>query len=164
MRLTDRVAHILGPRLSYRLVSVWWWLRRPVVIGVRVVVLRDNYVLLVRHTYREGWFFPGGIVGRGEILSAAARREVREETGIDITDIELLGVYTSFAKYVTDHVAAFTARGGDTVGTPDHEIAEAAWFPRDALPRNVDPSVPRRLREVDLGRRGLHGRWEADLA
>lgn len=155
----DRVAHFLGPKLSFRLAHVWWWLRRPVVMGVRIIVIRDGEVLLVRHTYRPGWFFPGGMVNRREMLQDAARREAREETGVEVHSLELLGVYTSIARYVTDHVAAFVASAGDTRGAPDHEIAEAAWFPLDALPPGVDPSVPRRLTELSSGTRGFHGPW-----
>jgi 8-oxo-dGTP pyrophosphatase MutT (NUDIX family) len=159
MAFVDRVAKLLGPRLSYRLVHAWWWLRRPVVIGVRTVVLGEGQVLLVRHAYRRGWFFPGGMVSRGESLEEAARRETLEETGIEVHDMQLLGVYTSFAQYITDHVVVFTATPGKTVGEPDHEIAATQWFALDALPGTVDGSVRRRLDEVHAGVRGLHGRW-----
>jgi 8-oxo-dGTP diphosphatase len=56
-------------------------------LGVSVAVWRDGEVLLVRRgraPLAGSWSFPGGGVSLGERLEDAARREVREETGIDI--------------------------------------------------------------------------------
>jgi len=56
-------------------------------LGVSVAVWRDDEVLLVqrgRAPYAGYWSFPGGGVSLGERLEDAARREVREETGLDI--------------------------------------------------------------------------------
>jgi ADP-ribose pyrophosphatase YjhB (NUDIX family) len=155
----ERVALMLGPRLSFRLLRLWWWIWRPVLAGVRVLIIDDGQVMLVRHTYRRGWFLPGGILARGETCEDGARREAREETGLELHVLELLGVYTSLARNLTDHVMVFIARPGPTVGEPDHEIAEARWFPADNLPPGVDPSVPRRLAEFRRGARGLVDRW-----
>lgn len=49
-------------------------------------VVRDpaGRVLLVSNTWSEGWIVPGGLAKPGESLPAAARREVREETGVDV--------------------------------------------------------------------------------
>ena len=67
---------------------------RPVV-GVGVVVWRDNAVLLVRRAKppRAGaWSLPGGGQELGETVFDAARREVREETGLEITVLGLVDV------------------------------------------------------------------------
>jgi ADP-ribose pyrophosphatase YjhB (NUDIX family) len=59
---------------------------RPVV-GVGAVVVRDGRALIVRraHDPRKGeWSLPGGMLELGESLSDGARREVREETGLDV--------------------------------------------------------------------------------
>ena len=50
------------------------------------VLFRDaqGQILLVKPTYKEGWDIPGGYVEPGESPRAAARREVREELGIDV--------------------------------------------------------------------------------
>ncbi len=44
---------------------------RPITIGVRVLLLREEQVLLVRHSYIQGWYLPGGGLKRGETLEAA---------------------------------------------------------------------------------------------
>lgn len=57
------------------------------VVGVGAVVVRDGRALIVRraHEPRKGeWSLPGGHVHLGESLADAARREVKEETGLDI--------------------------------------------------------------------------------
>ena len=57
------------------------------VVGVGAVVVRDGRALIVKrgHEPRQGeWSLPGGLVNLGESLSDAARREVKEETGLDV--------------------------------------------------------------------------------
>ena len=57
----------------------------PFRVGAMCVVERDDgSVLLLRNSYRKGWGLPGGLLRRGEEVDAAARREVREETGISV--------------------------------------------------------------------------------
>ena len=68
----------------YQAARVYWMIFKPLTIGVRVMMLRGDAVLLVRHTYRPNWFFPGGLVERGESLEQAARREAREEVGAEL--------------------------------------------------------------------------------
>lgn len=67
---------------------------RPVV-GVGGVVIRDSAALLVRRgkePLRGKWSIPGGAVEAGETLAEAVVREMLEETGLDVTVIELLQV------------------------------------------------------------------------
>ena len=57
------------------------------VVGVGAVVVRDGQALIVRraHEPRKGeWSLPGGMVDLGEPLVEAARREIKEETGLDV--------------------------------------------------------------------------------
>lgn len=106
-------------------------------------------MLLVRHTYqRKYWYLPGGGVEKGESFAAAARREVWEETGLRLGDPRLFSVYFSQREGKNDHVALFVAE--DAVGEPKatgSEIAEAAFFPLDALPSDTSPATRRRLAE-----------------
>src|SRR5207237_10410221 len=54
-------------------------------VGAICVIERsDGRVLLVRHSYRRRWGFPGGLIARGETPAAAARREAMEEVGLAI--------------------------------------------------------------------------------
>ena len=57
------------------------------VVGVGAVVIRDGRALIIKraHEPRKGeWSLPGGLLDLGESLADAARREVKEETGLDV--------------------------------------------------------------------------------
>lgn len=145
--MLERLVPIVGPRRSYRFLKLWWRVRRPVTIGVRVFVTRGDEVLLVRHTYREGWFLPGGGIGRGETLEEAARRECLEETGIELGELRLFGVYANFAHRVSDHVVVFSAETSASPGAHDYEIAEVRFAPLRDLPPGMFPATTRRIAE-----------------
>ncbi len=74
----------LGYRWAYRMLRLWWSVRRPHTNGVAVALWYEGRVLLVRTSYRDCYSLPGGFVRRGEPPEQAARREVREEIGLDL--------------------------------------------------------------------------------
>ncbi len=93
-------------------------------------------VVLVRRARPPlGWALPGGFVDVGETVETAARREVLEETGLVVTGLELLGVYSDPARDPRGHTASVVFIAGAR-GTPcgGDDAAEAAWFPLQALP------------------------------
>src|ERR1051325_4042675 len=63
--------------------------------GVSAVVLTPEGLLLQRRSDNGLWGLPGGGVEPGESVSAAIVREVREETGLDVTPVRLVGVYSA---------------------------------------------------------------------
>src|SRR5687768_7790615 len=137
-----------------------WRLFHPVTLGARVVLLREAEVLLIRHTYRDGWYFPGGGVDKGETLEAAACREAEEEAQATVKSIELLGVYANFGEGKSDHVAVFVARDFELREfVPNNEIAERAWFPLDGLPEGLSAATRRRLEELAAGGVLRSGNW-----
>ena len=138
-------------RFLYFLFRIYSFFFRPVRLGVRIMMVEDGQVLLVRQTYLPGWFMPGGGLKRGETLEGAARREVREETGAEVASLQLLGVYTNFSDWKTDHNALFVTRDFKVSGVPDSEIAELRFFPLDALPADLWPGHRLRLEELWAG-------------
>lgn len=154
-----RAVHRLALKAAYLGLQASWRVYHPITLGVRVILTRDGEVLLVRHTYRPGWFLPGGGVHRRESLEQAARREVREEAGARAGEMRLLGMYANFEDSKSDHVAVFGATEVTLSGKHDDEIAELGWFPVDALPIDVSPGTYDRIAEwISPG--GLHsGRW-----
>ncbi len=126
------------------------WLTRAKTLGVRAIALDAGRVLLVRHTYRQGWYLPGGGVDRDETAEAAAIRELREEAGIVCNGRPVLhGFYRNRAHSPRDHVACYVVRDF-TAGprAPDWEIAETGFFPVDALPDGTTRATRARLGEL----------------
>lgn len=124
--------------------------RWPLTMGVRTVLRDGGKVLLVRHTYTPGWHFPGGAVDPKETASAAALRELREETLIEASEAWLMGVYLNMSQQKSDHILVYEATSwrqlpGDL---PRLEIAESAFFPIDDLPKGTTGGTRRRLAEL----------------
>jgi 8-oxo-dGTP diphosphatase len=104
-------------------------------VGAMCAIERDDgALLLVRHSYRPRWGIPGGLCRSREDAADGARREVREEVGIDV---ELLGepavVVDPFERRV-DIVFAARARGGADPAPVSPEIVESRWFVPTELP------------------------------
>ena len=121
-------------------------------LGVRGIVInpRDE-VLLVRHTYVNGWHLPGGGVERGESLQTSLARELAEEGNIVLDEEpKLHGIFFNRENSQRDHVAVYFVRRFRQSGPrpPDREIAEARFFARDALPEGIDRASRERIEEV----------------
>lgn len=155
----------LGRRLLGALVRLRIRLLPPLTIGVRAVVVDPaGRIALVRHTYDERWYLPGGGVESGEAIAAAIQREVREELGLDrVVPDRVIGLFLNLKEGRDDHVVLFLMRAEAAV--PDRlrtaapfEIAEAAWFAPDALPEATSPAT--RLRIADyLAGKDSFGHW-----
>lgn len=102
-------------------------------ISAAGIILNENgEVLLLDHVLRpdSGWGVPGGFMDRGEQPEAAFRREIREETGIEVRDVELYRVRT-LGRHIE---VIFIAKGVGEPKVMSREIRALAWFPVDALP------------------------------
>jgi len=146
-------------RLGYRALRTWWKIRRPLTVGVRALLLHEGRVLLVRHTYQEAWYLPGGGVKRGEMLKDAVRREAAEEVGATLGALSLLGVYTNLFEGKSDHVAVFVCDDFRLSGETDGEIERFAFFGLDALPPGASPGTRRRVSEYLAGGPAGARRW-----
>jgi ADP-ribose pyrophosphatase YjhB (NUDIX family) len=130
----------VGYRVAYRLAQIWWLVVRPDVHGVKGILREDDRILLVRHTYgdRGRWDVPGGHAHAGEPPSAAVRREMHEELGLDIA-WERVGSLGAHTDHKLERVHCFVAqRPADAqITLARGEIAEAQWFSLGALPAPV---------------------------
>lgn len=142
-------------RLLYRLYQIYLFAVRPLTFGVRTMLVREGQVLLVRQTYMDGWFLPGGRIEKGETLEQAARREAREEVQAEIKTLSLLGVYSNFKEWKSDHNILFLSEDFTLGGGHDDEIAEARFFALDALPAGLWPGHRKRIQEYRRDRERL---------
>jgi len=81
-------------------------------LAVAVMVLDDDDNILLVKSFRRGWEFPGGYVNRGESIKAAAIREVKEESGLDIKLKRTLGVEHDMNRSVSVFVFEGKMVGG----------------------------------------------------
>ncbi len=120
-------------------------------IGVGAVVFRGEGVLLVkrgRPPFKGHWSIPGGGLEFGERLEDAARREVMEETGLEIKICGLIGVFEAMPEDVgqlthtvmVDYVADWVA--GEPIAADD--AAEAAFFAFDEARKQLSWDETRR--------------------
>jgi ADP-ribose pyrophosphatase YjhB (NUDIX family) len=129
-----------------------WRMRRGLTLGAQGAVIdADGRVLLVRHGYRPGWWFPGGGVEWGETLVTALSRELNEEVGVTLAgEPELHGIFSNFASFPGDHIAVFVVRHWRR--RDDYhkrgEIAETGMFAANALPAPIDPGTRARIAEI----------------
>ncbi|WP_210485523.1 NUDIX domain-containing protein [Microvirga antarctica] len=135
----------------------FWRFSRGLTMGVRGVVLDDeDRVFLIRHTYVSGWHLPGGGVETGETAEDALRRELHEEACIRVDGEPVThGVFHNPGASRRDHVVVYVVRAFTVAGikAPDREIAEAGFFPLDALPEATTAATRRRLAEIRDGLR-----------
>lgn len=117
-------------------------------------------VLLVLHTYRPGWYMPGGGVEIGETAEAALARELIEEAGVRLTARpRLVSMHSNHERFRGDHVLIYRAIEWEPCEATSHgEIAKVEWFAPDALPSDVTPSTRRRIEEA-LGGAEADPRW-----
>jgi 8-oxo-dGTP pyrophosphatase MutT (NUDIX family) len=144
-----------------RLRHVWWFVVRPRSLGVLALVVdQHGHVLLVEHTYRRGWYLPGGGVHRKEGLAEALRRELREEVGVTPTgEPRLHGVYWNFREGKSDYVVVFTVEHWERRDVKSLEIENSAFFAPDELPGDVSEPARRRVAELAADRSGVFGDW-----
>lgn len=121
--------------------------KKKVGVGFGVMIMKDGKILLgKRHfdpkkadsgLHGEGtWTMPGGKIEYGESFEDGARREVREETGLQLKEAKVICVNNDkneFAHFITIGLFSDNFDGEPKVMEPD-EIVEWKWFDIDNLP------------------------------
>ncbi len=133
-----------GYRAGYLMLRAWWFLRRPRTHGAVIALWHEGRVLMVRTSYRNCCSLPGGFVRQGESSEQAARRELREELGIDLPDHVLRRAWTGTLTFESreDTVDIWEAPidQAPVARVVGREIVWAGWLsPSEAL---AQPHLP----------------------
>ena len=112
-------------------------------VGVGGVVIHRNRVLLIRRggePLKGEWSFPGGLIEVGEELADGVRRELKEETGLDVEPLEILTVFDRIfreGRRVRYHfvVVDFACRLKGGRLAPASDVLDARWVRRQDLPQ-----------------------------
>ena len=128
-------------KLGYPVFKIYWFFRRPKTQGVRCIVMHDNKILLIKHTYGNPLLTTvGGGIKRNETSKQAAVREAKEEVGLTIENIREVGTIFHEKEFKKDTIHVFLAKvTSEEIQIDGTEIAEAGWYEKNYLPRNTSP-------------------------
>ena len=110
-------------------------------VGVGIIITRGDRTLLLHRHHAHGagtWSSPGGHLEFGETPEECARREAKEETGLDLVDVRFRcltnDIFTAEGKhYITIWMEGECEAGEAVVNAPE-EAFEIGWFRWDELP------------------------------
>jgi len=142
--------------------ALLWLINPKFLLGVVGVVVDDRgRVLLLDHSYRNEspWALPGGWLRRGEQPAEALVRELREEVGLEVTDVTLLDVHLDPSVPRADISLVCRPARPDARPVPaDVEVRAAGFYHLESFPH------PLREDQTALIRRALRRLGRADPA
>lgn len=149
----------LAYQVAYRMMRVYWGVRRPATHGALVTLWHQGEVLLIQNSYVRYRSLPGGYVGRYETGAEAAVRELREEIGLVARIDQLEKVYDEVKDWEgkRDHVEVFRLElpTRPVVRIDHREVISAGWYtPAQALELDLFPPI-RLILEAQLAGRTL---------
>ena len=119
-------------------------------MGAAAVIFdSEERVLLVKHSYgRNNWDLPGGKSEKDESAQETAKREVMEETGLDVKVGQLTGIYYD-PNYDMHHFVFVSSINNDQEPKPSSpEILECRYYSIDDLPNPISDFTCRRIQEA----------------
>src|SRR6266702_535822 len=117
-------------------------------IAVSALIFDEGRILLAHRRDIDWWNLPGGGMEVGETVDEALRREVAEETGLEVEIEQLVGVYSKPQKQ--EIVLAFRCNITGGILRATEETRECRYFPPDALPANTLPKHRQRIEDALL--------------
>jgi 8-oxo-dGTP diphosphatase len=111
-----------------------------------IVVRDDGRVLVVRRRDNHHWEPPGGVLELGETFEQGVRREVLEETGIEVQVERLTGVYKNMPRGIVSLVFRCTQVGGQPI--PTDEALSVRWLSIEEIRQRMDPAYVVRVTDA----------------
>ncbi len=125
-------------------------------MAINVAVISGGKILLTQREDFETWILPSGGVEEGETLAQAAVRETKEETGLDVRLIRLVGVYSRLGNLSRGYVALFAAEPiGGEIRCQEGETIAVEWFDFASLPSPLSAGHSRRIEDAVSGAVGI---------
>ncbi len=138
---------------------IYWFIFRPNTFGAKGLLIDNGKVLLVKTTYSRQFTIPGGGIKKGEKPEDTVKRELQEETGIEVLACHKIGEYENKTEFKNDQITLFYIDDfqlGEKMDSP--EIDQFSFFSLDGLPKNVSPATKRRLNTLN-SEKVEHGKW-----
>ena len=129
-----------------------------------IVTNEKNEVLLQLRTDKQLWGLPGGAVEKGESVEQAAKREVIEETGLQVEVVSLLGIYSAFfdtypngdkAQTITT-MFTFKVIKGELVVGDTKETLNLKFFSQENLPEIANQQHKDAIQDFFSNKRGIY--------
>lgn len=120
----------------------------PFRVSVNALIFNHGRILLAHRRDIDWWNLPGGGMEAGETVEDAVRREVREETGLEVETEYLVGVYSKPQKQEVVLTLRCRITGGSLVST--EESRTSCFFLLDDLPANTLPKHRQRVEDAFL--------------
>src|SRR5271157_2218056 len=112
--------------------------RNPLPTVDIIIKWQDGVVLIKRKNPPYGWAIPGGFVDYGESLEAAAVREAKEETGLDVRLVRQFHTYSAPERDARFHtISTVYIADGDGELKAGDDAKEAGIFDKNTLPENI---------------------------
>jgi len=143
----------------HKVYSFMWKLTKPITVGVRALIFDKERIFLVKHTYDDYWYLPGGGVKKGETFEQSIRRELKEEVGIKFNKLKLFGVYNNFFEGKNDNIVVFECSEFIIKNSRSSEIEMYNFFELNNLPEKTSPGTKRRIEEYKKTNEPYFGMW-----
>ncbi|WP_456276403.1 NUDIX hydrolase [Bacillus sp. AK128] len=131
-----------------------------ILVGVAVAVINEKGEFLLQKRSDGLWGVPGGFMELGESTEEAGRREVYEETGIEVGKLDLVGVFSGKQHYVKltngdefyPVTVAYISKDikGGILKADSKETHDAKFFKANELPEGLNPIIKNLIKQYSL--------------
>jgi 8-oxo-dGTP pyrophosphatase MutT (NUDIX family) len=124
---------------------------RPILmVGAAILVVdEEQHLLLLKRSDSGCWGLPGGATEPGERVESAGKRETMEETGLEVDEMSLFGVFSGPELYyqypngdeVYNVTIVYISREWNGKVTLNSEHTDWKWFAFDEIPADISPPI-----------------------